>query len=156
MAHPGFGFGWVNGLGAGPVSYGRLFSVTSLNVMNVKILPNYCAMDFFLTPFILLFWLFSRAYGLLIGTSAGQVRSFSAFLRSCVRTHRLFRNARTQERKVFQRNASKRNAPPVLFRNAPPSSFDARSRFLRNAVFFFVCKVIEGRTTILRYALTRY
>ena len=37
------------------------------------------------------------------------------------------------------------------------SSFDARSRFLRNAVFFFcVCKVIEGRTTILRYALTRY
>ena len=51
-------------------------------------------------------------------TSAGQVRSFSAFLRSCVRTHRLFRNARTQERKVFQRNASKRNAPPEILKRS--------------------------------------
>ena len=50
--------------------------------------------------------------------SAGQVRSFSAFLRSCVRTHRLFRNARTQERKVFQRNASKRNAPPEILKRS--------------------------------------
>ena len=50
--------------------------------------------------------------------SAGQVRSFSAFLRSCVRTQRLFRNARTQERKVFQRNASKRNAPPEIWKHS--------------------------------------
>ena len=62
-------------------------------------------------------------------SSAGQMRSFSAFLRSCVRTHRLFRDARTQERKVFQRNASKRNAPPEILKR---SSFcDVRTLLYR-------------------------
>ena len=42
-------------------------------------------------------------------------------VRSCVLPYvrtALFRNARTQERKVFQRNASKRNAPPEILKRS--------------------------------------